>query len=146
MVAWRKIWTIRLETDVIQSPCTAFFGVKPRSGWFRGSTIVHSLHKEKKPRDTISALRIPGTYPPQYETQSKGMVQIATTHHNTLQSEFEDKPADDEWLGLTDKVLSNLKPSISPEMRNELRLQFSREEVARGICHHEHKWGEGLRP
>lgn len=98
-----------------------------------GTKYDYSLHREKKPRDTVSALKIPGTHPPQYETTSKGMVKIATSHHDSLQNDFENRPSPEEWGHLTDSILNTLKPSIKPEAQEELRTPFTTEEVASAI-------------
>ncbi|KAF6753393.1 Endonuclease/exonuclease/phosphatase [Ephemerocybe angulata] len=53
------------------------------------SKYDYILHKEKKPRDTIPRLRKPGLEPAQYSTSTNEMLDIATTHHETLQEKYE---------------------------------------------------------
>jgi ribonuclease HI len=47
--------------------------------------IWSAISKEKKPRDTIRRLRIPGTNPPQYERDSEKMADLARKYHEDLQ-------------------------------------------------------------
>ena len=49
--------------------------------------IWSALRKEKRPRNPIYRLRIPGSNPPQYKHHSKRMAELAQNHHNTLQDE-----------------------------------------------------------
>ena len=49
--------------------------------------IWSTLGKERRLRNPIHRLKIPHTYPPQYERNSKKMAEIARNHHKSLQEE-----------------------------------------------------------
>ena len=49
--------------------------------------IWSALGKERRPRNPIHRLKIPGSNPPQYERHSKRMAELARNHHDTLQNE-----------------------------------------------------------
>jgi ribonuclease HI len=47
--------------------------------------IWTAINKEKKPRDLIRRLKIPGSNPPQYERKSPRMADLAKNYHDNLQ-------------------------------------------------------------
>ena len=49
--------------------------------------IWTAINKEKKPRDLIRRLKVPGSAPTQYERSSTRMADLARSHHNNLQKQ-----------------------------------------------------------
>ncbi|KAF6756682.1 Endonuclease/exonuclease/phosphatase, partial [Ephemerocybe angulata] len=98
-----------------------------------GTKYDYILHREHKPRDTIYALRKPGSGPPQYEKTTNGMVDIATTHHEGLQNVYEHRLDPAEWEVRADEVLQTLKPKVQEADREGLAAKVSPEEVAAAI-------------
>ena len=49
--------------------------------------IWTAINKEKKPRDLIRRLKVPGSAPIQYERSSTRMADLARSHHNNLQKQ-----------------------------------------------------------
>jgi hypothetical protein len=67
------------------------------------------LGKEKRPRNPIHRLKIPNTNPLQYECSSKRMVELAHTHHDTMQDEDIDQDmSPEEYNTKLDDILSDI--------------------------------------
>lgn len=73
-----------------------------------GETIGKKWSKvnaEKKPRDIMHALKKPNSEPPEYETDTKKMAQIARDHHHHLLSDDINTPEDQRGI-IIDKILN----------------------------------------
>ena len=67
-----------------------------------------NLSKPRKPRDVIMRLKIPNMLPPQYETKSIKMAELAKTYHSTLQDIGIDQDTDLETETRIDEILEEI--------------------------------------
>lgn len=92
-----------------------------------------NMNKAKRPRDTIVALKKLNTEPPEYETKSKGMVNIATEHHmNLLKADPHNLMEDDHREHVTN-ILENLEPSLKPADKTALETNLEEEEIQKAM-------------
>ncbi|KAJ2917431.1 hypothetical protein MD484_g3035, partial [Candolleomyces efflorescens] len=99
------------------------------------SKFDYILSKELKPRDTIYCLKKPNTQPPEYEKCTKHMVEIATSHHETLQMDPTWDPESTEAEDQMNGIVGLLRPRLSINEKEAIGANFTEEEVARAIQH-----------
>ncbi|KAJ3496590.1 hypothetical protein NMY22_g19788 [Coprinellus aureogranulatus] len=59
----------------------------------RGTAFDYNLRQDQRPRDTIHALKVPGSNPPRYVKSTSQMTRIMTEHHDNLQRDFAHDPS-----------------------------------------------------
>ena len=67
-----------------------------------------NLSKPRKPRDTILRLKIPNTYPEQYEVRSDRMAELAKNYHDSLQEIGTGNGEEEEREARTTKILEQI--------------------------------------
>ena len=100
--------------------------------WVYRETITKpwmNENKDKKPRDPIKMLKVPGSNPPQYQRGSKEILDIARKHHVDLQNQ--NLPADEEEhkTQMTDILLS-LPRQIPDDEKMKLSTEINQEEIS----------------
>ncbi|KAF5341088.1 hypothetical protein D9611_006142 [Ephemerocybe angulata] len=94
-----------------------------------GSKYDFYINRARKPRDTVPSLRIPDSAPPQYEHNSKKMVEIASKYHDGLQDKFHiQAPAEDQREAEAE-VLAHIKTKLSDEQRSTFDRKLTKDEV-----------------
>lgn len=90
-----------------------------------------NINKERRPRDTILALKKPDTNPPKYEKRSSAMAEIAWDYHNGLQQEGVNPDADAD--NQVEDVLDNLTKKVTPSKKTKLAENIKQSEVRQAI-------------
>jgi len=103
--------------------------------WVYRETITKpwmNENKDKKPRDPIKMLKVPGSNPPQYQRGSKEILDIARKYHVDLQNQ--NLPADEEEhkTQMTDILLS-LPRQIPDDEKMKLSTEINQEEISSAI-------------
>jgi len=89
-------------------------------------------NKDKKQRDPIKMLKVPGSNPPQYQRGSKEMLDIARKHHVDLQNH--DLPADEEThINQITDILQSLPKKIPSNEKAKLATEISQDEILSAI-------------
>ncbi|KAF5337057.1 hypothetical protein D9611_002908 [Ephemerocybe angulata] len=96
------------------------------------------MNKNRKPRDSIAALRLPQNgntqqQPPQYTNSTKKMVEIATTHHSSIQNIEHHPMPPDERERNKNIVINTIKTRVQDDRYEEMNGQFSREEIVEAL-------------
>ena len=110
------------------SATLAQHGEKPGGIW-------SAISKEKKPRDLIRCLKIPGSNPPQYERDSQRMAELARKYHDTLQDVGRGTIDTDELVMRTDLVLEEIPRSqkLSEPERSTPDWNLSEDQVRKAL-------------
>ena len=103
--------------------------------WVYQETITKpwmNENKDKKPRDPIKMLKVPGSNPPQYKRGVKEMLEIARDHHVNLQEQ--DLPIDLEaHQTQVDDILQGLPEQITDDMKAKLASEITQDEIMDAI-------------
>ena len=108
--------------------------------------IWSAINKEKRPRDLIPRLKVPGSNPTQYERSSARMAELARTHHDDLQKQDITIQGDDERAADIEHALRAVPvrqkledPERSPmsrivtEAHVQTALKFAKNNTATGM-------------
>ena len=101
----------------------------------RPGGIWSAINKEKRPRDLIPRLKIPGTDPPQYERGSKRMAELARNYHENLQHTGIDQGTEENRIAQIEQALEYIPETqqiVSPE-RTMLDKTAQRTHVEKAI-------------
>ena len=91
-----------------------------------------NANKERRPRDTIQALRLP-TEPtdlPRFTKRSSEMAELASTYHRNLQ---DDNLAHDVTEQEYEEILSHLTRRVSPQDKNKLATYLTQDEIRQAL-------------
>jgi hypothetical protein len=103
-----------------------------------GESPMHywtQLNQEKRPRDTIHALRVgtdPNTGDTMYENNSRRMANLAGGYHKNLQQDESWHPPK-EWQMRTTELLDGLNTRLSDKQAGKIGMLTSREQVEEAL-------------
>ncbi|KAF6745324.1 Endonuclease/exonuclease/phosphatase, partial [Ephemerocybe angulata] len=97
-----------------------------------------SMNKNRKPRDSIAALRYPQDettrhLPPNYTNSTKKMVEIATTHHSSIQEIEHHDMQPEEREHNRNVVINTIKTRVNEPQYNEIDGEFTRSEIEEAL-------------
>ncbi|KAF6763354.1 hypothetical protein DFP72DRAFT_753881, partial [Ephemerocybe angulata] len=99
-----------------------------------GSKYDFYINRARKPRDTVPSLRIPDSAPPQYEHNSKKMVEIASNYHDRLQDKYHLNATADDQQDADNEVLAHVKTRLTEAQRASFTHKLTRDEVRTALA------------
>lgn len=89
------------------------------------------VNKKNTPRDILYSLEVPGSVPPQYETRSDKMAEIARKHHDLLQTV--DITADPQREAAITNALGSISMKLPDQCKDELVARITPNEVKQAL-------------